>query len=119
MDLKLDFLRVTQYLLGINQHCGIWPSVVTQMVYFKMGKCKTGKADHIWEDRAYINVFVRGINFQWFIILLVQYIAQKYTSLFAKAAQLPLEEWGLFLPPLCYKDEQMLSNTSLFYDWDL
>lgn len=92
--------------------------MVTQMVYFKMGKCKTGEADHIWEDRAYINLFVKGINFRWFIIALVQHIAQKYTSLFAKAAQLPLEEWGLFFP-LCYEDEQMLRNASLFYDWDL
>ena len=88
------------------------------MVYFKMGKCKTGKADHIWEDRAYVNLFVRGINFQWFIILLVQHIAQKHTSMSTKAAQLLLEEWRLFLP-LCYKDEQMLSNASVFYDWDL
>lgn len=87
-------------MLGVNQHCRIWPSVVTQIVYFKMGKCKPGKADDIWEDRAYINLFVRGINFQWFIIPLVQHIAQKYTSLFAKAAQLPLEEWGLFFPSL-------------------
>jgi len=45
------------------------------------------------------------------IILLVQYIAEDYTSLFAKGEQLLLEEWGLFFP-LCYKEEQMLGNTS-------
>lgn len=89
---------IKKYLLGIDQHCRIWPSVVTQMAYFKMSKCKTGTADRVWEDRPYISLFVRGSNFQWFIILLVQRIAQTYMSL-CESCTIAGGKAGPFSPP--------------------